>query len=173
LLDGKDTFLNDPERPFDETFAKYASQVCSVSNAVARLSHLTRFLPGYAPGDNAVSIRVLGPSWKRSPTGLRLRKLGVDSVTCNGHSVVLRIDYDRVRILLTGDSNEAAQRLLLSYHPSQDFTVDVAKGCHHGSDDIELRFVRAIAARTTIVSSGIMRAMHILVRSFSVLLPLW
>jgi hypothetical protein len=32
--------------------------------------------------------------------------------------------------------------------------VDVAKGCHHGSDDIDLRFVRAMKARVTVVSSG-------------------
>ena len=30
----------------------------------------------------------------------------------------------------------------------------MAKGCHHGSDDIDLRFVRAMAARATVISSG-------------------
>jgi hypothetical protein len=30
----------------------------------------------------------------------------------------------------------------------------VAKGCHHGSDDIDLRFVRAMKARVTVISSG-------------------
>ena len=30
----------------------------------------------------------------------------------------------------------------------------MAKGCHHGSDDIDLNFVRAMAARATVISSG-------------------
>ena len=37
--------------------------------------------------------------------------------------------------------------LLLSCQPADEFSADVAKGCHHGSDDIDLRFVRAMAAR--------------------------
>jgi hypothetical protein len=67
---------------------------------------------------------------------------------------VLRVDYNKVRFLLTGDLNTASQRLLLSYHNLLEFSADVTKGCHHGSDDIDLRFVRAMKARVTVVSSG-------------------
>jgi hypothetical protein len=80
--------------------------------------------------------------------------LSSDSVTRNGHSVVLRVDFGRARLLLTGDLNTESQRLLLSYHDRLEFAADVAKGCHHGSDDIDLRFVRAMNARATVISSG-------------------
>ncbi len=154
LLDGKASFSS-PSRPFEKKFAVYATLVGSVPGSVGRLSHLTRFLPGYASGENPVTITILGPILERLAGGsYGLRVLGPDSITRNGHSVVLRVDYGKIRILLTGDLNSASQRLLLSYHPSQEFTADAAKGCHHGSEDIDLRFIRAIAARTTIVSSG-------------------
>jgi hypothetical protein len=68
--------------------------------------------------------------------------------------VVLRVDYGNARVLLTGDLNTASQRLLLSCQPTEEFNADVSKGCHHGSDDIDLRFVRAMAARATVISSG-------------------
>lgn len=154
LLDDKASFA-EPKRPFESTFAQLASLVASVPQNVNRLTHATRFLPGYEPGTSPVAIHVLGPILEEvSSEGFGLRKMSSESLTRNGHSVVLRIDYDKARILLTGDLNTASQRLLLSYHPIQDFTVDVAKGCHHGSDDVDPRFVRALGARATIVSSG-------------------
>ena len=154
LLDGKSSFAT-PPRPFDSTFAKLAALVASVPANVRRLGHADQYLPGYEPGAGAVTIRVLGPILEEViGKGVGLRDLGSDSVTRNGHSLVVRVDYDKVRILLTGDLNTASQRLLLSYHDLLEFAADVAKGCHHGSDDIDLRFVKAMKARVTIVSSG-------------------
>ena len=109
----------------------------------------TRRRPG------AAAIRVLGPVVEKLAGGGKgLRWLGSESVTRNGHSVVLRVDYGRARVLLTGDLNTTSQRLLLSVHATEEFNADVSKGCHHGSDDIDLRFVRAMAARATVISSG-------------------
>ena len=154
LLDGKNSFAN-PPRPFDSSFGKLAAFVAKVPDKVRRLSRVDDYLPGYAPGNGGVSIRILGPVLE-NVIGKKpgLRELGSESVTRNGHSIVLRVDYDKIRILLTGDLNTASQRLLLSYHGLLEFAADVAKGCHHGSDDIDLRFVRAMKARVTIVSSG-------------------
>jgi beta-lactamase superfamily II metal-dependent hydrolase len=154
LLDGKTSFAH-PPRPFESTFAKLSALVATVPNKVRRLSHADKYLPGYEVGAGPVSIRILGPILEEViGHGRGLRDLGSESVTRNGHSLVLRVDYNKARFLLTGDLNTASQRLLLSYHDLLEFASDVTKGCHHGSDDIDLRFVRAMKARVTVVSSG-------------------
>lgn len=104
-----------------------------------------RFKKDYGE-DEDVTIRVLGPIVEHVNGTAGLRVFNSESVTRNGHSIVLRVEYGKTRVLLTGDLNTASQRLLLSYHPLDEFAVDVAKGCHHGSDDIDLRFVRAEVA---------------------------
>ena len=154
LLDGKSHFGR-PKRAFAPDFAELAKQVGKLPRKVSRLSQADGWLPGYAPAAGAAAIRVLGPvAEKLAGGGSGLRWMGSDSVTRNGHSLVLRVDYGRARVLLTGDLNTASQRLLLSCQPADEFSADVAKGCHHGSDDIDLRFVRAMAARATVISSG-------------------
>jgi len=154
LLEGKASFAN-PPRPLEAAFAKLAALVGTVPRKVRRLSHRDQYLPGYEAGAGDVSIRILGPLLEEViGAGGGLRELGSESVTRNGHSLVLRVDYKKVRILLTGDLNTASQRLLLSHHDLLEFAADVAKGCHHGSDDVDLRFVRAMKARVTVVSSG-------------------
>lgn len=154
LLDDKASFAQ-PARALESTFAELAAGVAALPTRARRLSHLDRFLPGYEGADGGTRIRVLGPIAESLQTGqLGLRWLGNESVTRNGHSIVLRVDHGQARVLLTGDLNEASQRLLLSHHDSAEFNADVAKGCHHGSDDIDLRFVRATMARATVVSSG-------------------
>ncbi len=157
LLNEKETFAQAP-RPLkvENDFAEYATWIAKVPGTVRRLSYLDRYLPGYGPDDqNEVTIRVLGPILERTPSGeFGLRWLGTDSVTCNGHSIVLRLDYGQARILLTGDLNELAQRLLLSYHPQEEFAVDVAKGCHHGSEEVDWNFLKAMKPRATVISSG-------------------
>ena len=163
LLDGK-THFKTPARPFKgdagSGFAALAALVGQVPGKVRRLQHSMVWMPGYAPAavppaGGATAIRVLGPVVEKlsgGTTGLRI--LGSESETRNGHSVVLRIDHGRARLLLTGDLNSASQALLLACHGAAEFAVDVAKGCHHGSDDVDLNFVRAMAARATVVSSG-------------------
>ncbi|HJU41331.1 MAG TPA: MBL fold metallo-hydrolase [Vicinamibacterales bacterium] len=152
LLQGKNTFTT-PSRPLDDTFGRFAALVGSVPGVVRRLDHTDEYLPGYEE-DEDCSIRVLGPIVEAVGGQPGLRVLGGESVTRNGHSIVLRVDFGKAKVLLTGDLNTASQRLLLSYHPLDEFAVDVAKGCHHGSDDIDLRFVRAMKARVTVISSG-------------------
>lgn len=154
LIHGKTNFRQ-PARAFSSDFAELAEWVGKVPQRVNSLSQASDWLSGYAPAAGKASIRVLGPVLEKLAGGGKgLRDLGSESVTRNGHSVVLRVDYGRARVLLTGDLNTASQRLLLACHDAGEFTADVAKGCHHGSDDIDLRFVRAMAARATVVSSG-------------------
>lgn len=155
LLDRKNSFRQNAAHPFADTFAEYAALVRRVPKTVRRLSHRDAHLPGYGPGEAPVTIAVLGPILERLDTGkLGLRSWSSESVTRNGHSIVLRLDYGNARILLTGDLNTASQKLLLSYQPETEFAVDVAKACHHGSEDVDLTFLRAMSARATVISSG-------------------
>lgn len=153
LLDGVEDFRN-PPHAFIEEFADLAELVTTVPRHVRRLDSSHRHLPGYGP-DADCTIHVLGPIIEQLDGGGEgLRWLSDLSHTSNGHSIVLRVDYKDARILLTGDLNEKSQQLLLSYQPGEEFTADVAKGCHHGADDISLDFVKAMGARATIISSG-------------------
>jgi hypothetical protein len=155
LLSGKTSFRTDPARPFTDTFAELAALVRKVPKRVKRLSHRDRHMPGYAPGDSDVTISVLGPILERLDNGkLGLRSWSNEGVTRNGHSIVLRLDHGNARILLTGDLNTASQKLLLSYQAETEFAVDVAKACHHGAEDVDISFVRAMSARATVISSG-------------------
>ena len=155
LLNGKGDFAN-PPRPLADEYEELANLVATVPANVSRLDASDKYVPGYGPGNASGAVMcVLGPIVEKiggNKEGLRV--LGGESINRNGHSIVMRLDYGNARLLLTGDLNTASQRLLLSYHSSEEFAADVAKGCHHGSDDIDLRFVRAMAARATVISSG-------------------
>ncbi|HEY0071214.1 MAG TPA: MBL fold metallo-hydrolase [Chloroflexia bacterium] len=154
LLNDKDTFAN-PVREFDTEFERLAELIVKVPQNVSRLSHLDQHLPGYGPQDGDVTISVLGPVLEEFAPGMRgLRYLQSESVTRNGHSIVLRLDYGQARILLTGDLNSESHRLLLRYYEPDEFAVDVAKACHHGAKDIEFDFLKAMKARATVASSG-------------------
>jgi beta-lactamase superfamily II metal-dependent hydrolase len=153
LLEGKTSFRS-PKREFATEYGQLAKLVGKVPSNVNRVDSSWEFLHGYGEGENPVTIRILGPVLEDFGGGKGLRVLGKESITVNGHSVVLRLEYDRARVLLTGDLNEQSQKLLLSYEPEEDFAVDVAKACHHGSEDIDLAFLKALRARATVISSG-------------------
>jgi beta-lactamase superfamily II metal-dependent hydrolase len=153
MLDDQASFQA-PPRALSKSFAEFARLAAQVPRHVRRLSYLDGHLPGYGPGQNAATIRVLGPVLETFAGQSGLRVLDSDSRTVNGHSVVLRLDYGQARILLTGDLNAGSQALLLSYHPAGEFAVDVAKSCHHGSEDVNIEFLKAIKARATVISSG-------------------
>jgi hypothetical protein len=119
-------------------------------------------LPGHAPAVGGASVAVLGPveeQWNGGP-GLRyldtagLSSMKQPSITRNGHSIVLRIDYGHVRILLTGDLNFRSQAVLLKHVPAAEFSCHVAKACHHGSEDVSATFLQAMSPWATMISSG-------------------
>jgi len=168
LLDGRESFSSRLD-DFQGRFAALAELVASVPENVARIGMegaVPGFLPGYGPthgvtgpGGTPLTVRVLGPAVERFGNGngaprAGLRKLASESVTRNGHSVTLRFDYGDARLLMTGDLNEESQRLLLSYVDPQEYRADVVKGCHHGSEDVYMRFLEAMAGRATVISSG-------------------
>lgn len=124
--------------------------------AVRRLSHRHEYLPAFERNDVAtgrVAFRVLGPV---EPEPGRLLDLGSDSRNTNGNSIILRLDYGRVRVLLTGDLNRASQRRLLEAYTGRrmEFACDVAKACHHGSADVSYEFLSTMSPAATVISSG-------------------
>ncbi|MEQ9562258.1 MAG: MBL fold metallo-hydrolase [Woeseiaceae bacterium] len=124
---------------------------------ITRLTHASAYVPGFEPASGKASIKVLAPVEYSYDSGPAFRSLGsADGQNTNGHSVLLRLDYGRSRILLTGDLNKASQQLLLDEYVGErtEFLCDVAKGCHHGSDDVSYEFLQAMAAAATVISSG-------------------
>jgi len=117
-------------------------------------------------------MEVLGPVREGGEGLLRYLDSSV-SRTKNGHSVVIRLTYRDVTLLLGGDLNIPAQELLLEHHTGLDprpeprdehdalvaaaretFQVDVAKACHHGAADISTLFLEAVNPIATVISSG-------------------
>lgn len=149
---------------------------CGRVTDIRMLSESDGHMPGYGPGEE-VSIEVLGPVTEPDAKGKpRLRwfeepsKIGP---TKNGHSVVLRLRYGNVTLLLGGDLNIPAEQHLLAHHtgmtlpPATEkerarivkaarkvFQADVAKACHHGSADFSDLYLEAVNPIATVISSG-------------------
>ena len=140
--------------------------------AFKMLSRDDGHMAGFNPGDE-VAIEVLGPVVeKTSQDKAGLRNFGNTGFTKNGHSVVLRLIYGNVRMLLGGDLNIPSEKLLLSAimgkpvpEKKTEFTkyikearkkleVDIAKSCHHGSADFSSLFLSAVNPIVTVISSG-------------------
>jgi beta-lactamase superfamily II metal-dependent hydrolase len=152
---------------------------CGRVGDIRMLSEDNKHMPGYRPGEDkfGVIIEVLGPVIEPDVAGkARLRWFGGLSEigpTKNGHSVVLRLCYRNVSLLLGGDLNIPSEKLLLEHHtglsipPTNEeerrlvieaarkvFQVDVAKSCHHGSADFSDLFLEAVNPIATVISSG-------------------
>lgn len=136
------------------------------------------FLPGYEKRANRdLHIEVLGPVPEfpdaAKPDNPHLRWLSSVSKTKNGHSVVLRLVYKDISILLGGDLNIKSEDYLLEHYTGeavpprtaedeerliakarQTFECDFAKACHHGSADFTELYLKAVNAKATVISSG-------------------
>ena len=71
----------------------------------------------------------------------------------NDRSLVLRLQYGAVRLLLTGDIEQATERWLLAQ--GADLRADILKVPHHGSKtSTSLAFVQQVQPRLGIISTG-------------------
>lgn len=129
-------------------------------------------LPGFTPGHSEFSIEILGPVRDQLNGKDALKWFTDVGPTKNGHSIVLRLVYRNISVLMGGDLNIPAEHHLLrwatgySMPPSeqdrtaiiegarQKFRSDVAKACHHGSADFSEVFLQSIDALATVISSG-------------------
>lgn len=124
---------------------------------ISRLSHLDRFVPGFDGNGGGVAIRVLAPVEFDNNGQPALHNYSSQaSKNTNGNSLLLRLDYGRSRFLLTGDLNTNSQQALLEDYAGErmEFLCDVAKACHHGSDDVSYEFLSAMQPAVTVISSG-------------------
>ena len=134
------------------------------------------YVPGYAPSDNhGYSIEVLGPVVEFDRQGdPRLRRIGSYGETKNGHSVLLRLQYNDFSILFGGDLNEPAEKFLLRHYTgvsrfpqqgttgyremiskaSRRFRSDIMKSCHHGSEKVTDAFLESVNPAAYVISSG-------------------
>ncbi|HLJ84662.1 MAG TPA: DNA internalization-related competence protein ComEC/Rec2 [Candidatus Eremiobacteraceae bacterium] len=94
----------------------------------------------------AVRVRVLGPE---------LPLLTGTASDINNNSVVLRVEFGRVAMLLTGDAQSEAEARLLS-HGGADLRADILKVGHHGSAYSSTpAFLTAVHPRIAIISCGL------------------
>lgn len=143
-----------------------AALACGRIGDLRSLSADVGTLPGLMPKHD-LQVEVLGPLVEPDARGRpRLRCLGSFSLTKNGHSLILRVTYGAVRILLGGDLNSPAEELLLSHYGEglsgeaqleavrRRLGADIVKSFHHGSGDFRERFLQALRPVATIISSG-------------------
>ena len=183
-------FLADTSRYGKKLYANLLkdalSSMTSAANNVRMLAassdpNKAAYVEGFG-ASKPVRLRILGPvlepdaggaarlRWFRDhPTGGSLNP----GKTKNGHSVILKLEYGDVSILLGGDLNSSAEAFLLEHYtkqpwPPEDsnaeqvligaarttFQADVVKCCHHGSADFTDAFLQAVNPAATVISSG-------------------
>lgn len=73
----------------------------------------------------------------------------------NNNSVVLRVDFEKVTVLMTGDAQSEAETRLLS-HGGADLRADILKVGHHGSAYSSTQaFLAAVDPKIAIISCGL------------------
>jgi len=146
------------EVAFQRLFRRFA-QTCKQAKKEGRLNKLKflekgKTIPELTDPANDLEAKVLGPVTNKVAGKKILKWFSDSSHTRNGHSVVFRLTHNSKRILLGGDLNSASEKHLLENVATDEFKVDIAKSCHHGSSDFSIAFVAAVDAAATVISSG-------------------
>jgi competence protein ComEC len=107
------------------------------------------------------SWRMVGAGDSLDFDGVRIRVLAPDREWLerqddpNDASLVLRVDYGAVRLLLMGDAEAGEEAWLLRRYPPSELRADVLKLGHHGSSTSSTAdFVDRVAPRVALVSVG-------------------
>ena len=104
-------------------------------------------------------VHYLSTGDKLTLGGINLVCLSPDqnsSLQGNDASLVLRITYDQISFLFTGDIGfDAEDRLLLENHDSGLLDVEVLKAAHHGSKySTQEDFIKAASPKAAIIGAG-------------------
>jgi competence protein ComEC len=121
--------------------AAWSAVLASAATAGAPVVELN---PGDTWGADGLRITVLGPSHAYHDTGS-----GTDE---NNDSVVLLAEHRGLRVLLTGDAEELAQRALIG--SGADLHADVLGQPHHGSATFLPGLLAAVSPRISLIGVG-------------------
>jgi len=126
------------------------------------LSINDKYVPGFSNrkkiNDVSFSLKILAPIIETISGKNALRSINDLGKDKNGHSVVLKLVYNKAKILLGGDINTEFGKIILDYYTAlnklDELQVDAAKACHHGSNHFHYGFLKAINSGATVISSG-------------------
>ncbi len=160
------SILDDPNKLKGE-FSMYAKTLHAVlkNNPTINFKRLSTddlFLDNFSENNTVhekkLSVEILGPIPEKKngkDVLISIKNAGKDK---NGHSVLLKLIYDKVRILLGGDVNTEFGNLIHEHYKSKNqldrLVMDVAKACHHGSNHFHYEFIEALQPIGTVISSG-------------------
>ncbi len=136
----------------------------SLSRAAEKLTDAVHMGP--FDGSGSLALEVLGPLTEqidyRGEKRRVLRRLGAEGVTKNGHSVILRLQYGKLKVMLGGDLNTQSQDFLLQQYTSVKSKVSslekklaklVAKGPHLTESEKKAK-AKAEASLEMVVAEG-------------------
>ncbi len=94
--------------------------------------------------------------WRMNPLASLPFAVPVRSMSENDRSIVLRVEYGRASVLLTGDLETPGERWLVNAGPSRDLLHStVIKVPHHGSrGSLDPVFLRTVSPQVAVVSVG-------------------
>jgi competence protein ComEC len=107
-------------------------------------------------GDSEIIVKVLGPNVRIFGSNIKqFQWFGDHAHSINGHSVVLRLTYNNVRVLLSGDLNiEGEKHLLKDEHLRNNMDAHILKAPHHGSHEFYRPWLDSVNPQISIISSG-------------------
>lgn len=105
-------------------------------------------------GQGGLEIEFLTPINLGTEASPRLMTFGAASKTINGNSISVLLKYGKARILLCGDLNEPAEKLILARTDKKALRANVFKANHHGSQHFTTKFLDTVKPWITVVSSG-------------------
>lgn len=103
-------------------------------------------------------MKLLGPITETVGGKKALKSINDTGKDKNGHSVIFRLEYGNLKVLLGGDLNEEYGKIIMDFYKAANATkeleVDVAKACHHGSTHFDYDFLKSLNPLATVISSG-------------------